>query len=67
MEDKIKTAYYNPETGLISATKLYQKVKKQGVTMQQIKDFMRKQETAQLLKPVSKQKYYFPITSYEPY
>ena len=66
MEDKLKEIYYNPNVGLISANKLYQKVKDQGISLKQVQDFIQKQETAQLFKPVIKQKIYFPITSYEP-
>ena len=67
MEDKIKEAYYNPTTGLISANKLYQKLKEQGITLKQIKEFIRSQETGQLYKPITKESVYFPITSYRPY
>ena len=67
MEEKLKEIYYNPQTGLISANKLYQKVKQDGVTLKQVKDYINKQETAQLLKPVVKPKMYFPITSFGPY
>ena len=66
MEDKLKEIYYNPNVGLISANKLYQKVKDKGITLKQTVSFIKKQETAQLLKPVIKQKNYFPICSFEP-
>ena len=67
MEEKLKEIYYNPQTGLISANNLFQKVKQDGITLKQVLTFIRKQETAQLLKPVVKPKIYFPISSFEPY
>lgn len=67
MDDILRKFYYDPELGLISANKLHQKVKEHGITLKQTKDFIKKQETAQLYKPAVKQKIYFPITSYEPH
>ena len=67
MEDKLKEIYYNPTTGLISAAKLYHKVKNQGITLKQVKDFIKSQEIGQLYKPVTKEKVYFPISSHKPY
>lgn len=58
--------YYNPSTGLLSAQKLYQKLKKEGITLKQVKEFLQKQETSQLYKPVTKTKVFFPIVAYEP-
>ena len=57
MEDKLKEIYYNPTTGLISAAKLYHKVKDQGITLKQVKDFIKSQEISQLYKPVTKEKF----------
>ena len=65
--DKIKEAYYNPSTGLISANKLYHKLKDEGITLKQVQDFLKNQEATQLYKPITKQKAFFPITSYDPY
>ena len=62
----IQETYYNPLTGLISANKLYQKLKDQGITLKQIQEFLKKQETSQLYKPVTKKKIFFPIVAYEP-
>ena len=61
MESIIRKTYYNPEEGLSSAKKLFEKLKTQGVTVNQIKDFLSKQEVAQQYKPVNKPKHYFPI------
>ena len=51
---------------MISAQKLYQKLKDKKITLKQIKEFISKQATTQLHAPVSKNKVYFPITAYEP-
>ena len=67
MEEKIKSAYYDPNIGLVSATKLYQKLKDQGISMKQIQDVLKKQEMSQLYKPITKERVYFPITSFKPY
>lgn len=67
MEELIKSTYYDPTTGLISANKIYQKLKDKGVSLKQIKEFLEKQETSQLYKPVTKQKVFFPIVSYAPF
>ena len=67
MEDKLKEIYYDPNVGLISANKLYHKLKDQGITLKQIQEFIKKQNTPQLYKPITKEKSYFPITSFKPY
>ena len=50
MNELIKDTYYDPSTGFQSANKLYQKLKSHGITLQQIKTFLNKQETQQLHK-----------------
>ena len=67
MDDILRKYYYDPELGLISANKLCQKVKEHGITLKQVKEFVSKQQTAQLYKPATKERKFFPITSYEPY
>ena len=59
--DKLRETYYDPEEGLMGARKLYEKLKTQGVTYKEIKDFLDKQEVAQRHKPIQKPKAYFPI------
>ena len=66
MEDKLKEIYYDPQTGLISASKLFENVKKDGYTRKQVNECVKKQQTAQLYKPVVKEKVFFSITSNEP-
>ena len=62
----IKRTYYNPSFGFTSLKKLYEKLKVYGVTMQEIKNFLKEQETFQLHKTAKKPKVFFPITSYYP-
>ena len=52
MEDIIKKYYYDPKTGFTSANVLYKKLRKDGhtVTLKQVSDFIKKQETAQIHK-----------------
>ena len=61
----LQQAYYDPSTGLISAQKLYQKLKVQVMTLKHVQDFLKKQEVLQLFKPAVKPKVCFPITSFE--
>ena len=63
-EDKIRTLYLDPEFGLSSANKIYQKLKDEGITLKQIKDVLSKQESAQISKRITKPKHYLPIMSY---
>ena len=45
MTDKIlKSIYFDPSTGLLSANKLYEKVKENGITIKKVKEFVNKQE-----------------------
>ena len=46
----LSTKYYNPSTQYTSVKNLYDAVKKDGITLQQVKDFIQKQETTQLFK-----------------
>ena len=57
----IKKYYYGTKTGFQSAEKMYQKLKNYGIKLQQIKDFLKSQETYQLHKSVKKVSNYFPI------
>ena len=54
--------YYDPEEGLIAPYRLYQKVKKKHkITLKQVKEWLKKQEVAQVEKG-SKKKEYMKIT-----
>ena len=50
----LNVLYYSPSTGISSAKKLYGKVKQRGITFQQGKDCISKQETHQLFKKKTK-------------
>lgn len=66
--ENLKKLYYNPETGLQSADKLYRKAKELGlnVTHKQIKDFLSKQFSAQVFKQTKKNKVYSSIVASGP-
>ena len=49
--EELKRKFYDPRTGLISAQRLYEKVKGK-YTLQQVKDWVAKQEVSQLQKDV---------------
>lgn len=59
----IQEAYYDPSIGYQSATKLFHKLKSKGVTLEQIKQFLSKQESTQLHKQPIRVKNYFPIVA----
>lgn len=44
----IRDAYYNPETGYVGAQKLHRRLKKDGVTMREVKEFLGNQEVVQV-------------------
>jgi transposase InsO family protein len=46
----LKEEYYNPESGFLSPAKFYQNVRKHGITMKEVKEFIESQLTAQLSK-----------------
>ena len=53
-EDILKDVYYDPKTGLVSIEKLFQRVKKHGITRADIKKFIAEQDVAQVHKKVAK-------------
>ena len=53
--------YYSPDTQFTSIKKWYDAVKKEGITLQEVKEFIQKQETTQLFKKPKHIKHYFPI------
>ena len=62
VDDKLlKVLYYSPSTGISSAKKLYETVKQRGITFQQVKYYISKQEAHQILKKQPIIKIYFPI------
>ena len=62
-EKLLNVLYYSPSTGISSAKKLYEKVKQRGITFQQVKDYISKQEAHQIFKKQSIIKNYFPIVA----
>ena len=63
MSSEIRKIYENPETGLYSAEKLYKKLKDKGISLKDIKDFLKSQETHQIHLQTTKPHHYFPIYS----
>ena len=57
--------YYNENTGLQSANKLYEKAKviDKNITHKMVEEFLRSQETAQITKEVHRNKDYYTISS----
>ena len=47
-EQRLRELYYNPETGLTSAVKLWHRVKSEGYTLREVKEFVGKQEIQQV-------------------
>jgi acid phosphatase class B len=68
MEKIIKQFFYDPETGFTSAKDVYNKLIEAGyyVTQKQVKDFISKQETAQINKEYKKPTIYNTIISPAP-
>ena len=56
-------AFYDPEQGMQSSTKLYRKLKNKGITLKQVNQFIENQEAHQLNRQPVRVKHYFPITS----
>ena len=43
----LQKVYYDPKIGLVSADRLYKKLKSQGITRKQVSEFLRKQQVQQ--------------------
>lgn len=65
MNSFLEKHYYDPRVGFISASKLYQKVKllDTSITLNDVKQFIKNQATAQINKPIHKPKHYNTIIS----
>jgi len=65
MEEKLKEYYYDPKFGFLSNDKFYRRLKEDGVkvTRAQVNQFINRQLTAQITKPVRKQKVFNTIVS----
>lgn len=53
-EDKIRSLYYNPESGFVGVEKLYRKLKTEGVSRKDIQKFLNKQQVYQVNKKNNK-------------
>jgi hypothetical protein len=53
-ENILKEIYYSPDTGLTNARQLYLKVKDQGFTQKQVREFVKNQEINQIFKKQDK-------------
>jgi hypothetical protein len=61
-EQVLRELYYSP-TGSTSVNKLYQKVKHNGITFNEVKNFINNQESHQVFKKIVRPKHYFPIVA----
>ena len=59
----LKTLYYSPRTQFTSISSLFNAVKNKGITNEEVKVFIQKQEPSQLFKRQRRIKHDFPITS----
>jgi len=62
-EKLLKVLFYSPSTSSTSVNNLYSTLKHRGVTKEQIKDFVNRQEVTQLYKKPIRIKSYFPISA----
>ena len=58
----LQKVYYDPKIGLVSADRFYKKLKSQGVTREEVDEFLKKQQVQQLHYQ-SKKPMYYPIYS----
>ena len=63
--EQLRALYYDPKTGFVGATKLYQKAKQLNmkVSLKEIKDFLARQNVAQQHKQVKPEKHFLPFKS----
>ena len=60
-QTKIRDLYYDPEQGLTNIDDMYRKLKKDGITKAEIKEFLNKQNVYQLHKKPVRIRHYFPV------
>ena len=67
-EEALRELYYSKRVGLSSFDKLWRKVKKEGLdlTQKQVKDFLKRQQSAQVTKEFKKPKRFTTIRAPEP-
>ena len=52
MDNLLRSKYYDPKTGFVSAQKLWEKVRDKGVTLKQVQQWLNNQESVQVSKEV---------------
>jgi len=60
--EKLRSAYYNPKMGLVSADRLYRKLRSEGISRKEVESFVKKQQVQQEHQLQRKPEYY-PIYS----
>ena len=63
----LEILFYSPNTQFTSIKSLYEQVKKRGITYDEVKEFVQKQEATQLFKRQKRIKNYFPIVAKHKY
>ena len=66
-EQLLQILFYSPNTQFTSIKSLYDQVKKRGITYNEVKEFVQKQEATQLFKKQKRIKHYFPIVAKHKY
>ncbi len=59
----MQNLFYSPSTQFTSIRSLYNYLKNKGVTYNEVRDFVQKQEATQLFKRQKRVKHYFPIVA----
>ena len=62
-ETLLHALFYSPNTQLTSIKSLYDQVKNKGITNDEVKEFVKNQESNQLFKKHKRIKNYFPISA----
>ena len=66
-EKLLEILFYSPNTQFTSIRSLYEQVKKRGITYNEVKEFVQKQEATQLFKRQKRIIHYFPIVAKHKY
>ena len=66
-EKLLEILFYSPNTQFTSIRSLYEQVKKRGITYNEVKEFVQKQEATQLFKRQKRITHYFPIVAKHKY
>ena len=66
-EKLLEILFYSPNTQFTSIRSLFEQVKKRGITYNEVKEFVQKQEATQLFKRQKRITHYFPIVAKHKY